>query len=212
MKRNTLEYRFNLSYERHHPTSEHLPVLRAFAAECASVTEIGLAKMDSSWGLLQGLSESSSPERTYLGIDCVSPPIGILNQAKILAEQAKISFTFLNANDLYIERLDPIDLLFIDGLHNYCHLLYELERFSSQVGKYIVMHDTDEPWGNRDERASTEDYAKYFPEIPVGVIDWSKKGLKAAIVAFLKRHREWEFYEHRPNSNGLTTLRRGSTK
>ena len=34
------------------------------------------------------------------------------------------------------------------------------------------------------------------------------KGLQAAIVTFLRQHREWKLHDHRVNSHGLTTLRR----
>ena len=209
MTREKLREQFELSHNKCHASNEHLPVFRALASECASVTEIGLEIMDSSWGLLQGLSESTSPNRSYLGIDCRAPPIHIVERARRLSQGVGISFTFWQINDLEIERLAPVDLLFIDGLHTYCHLLYELEKFSSQVEKYIVMHDTEEPWGHQDEIVNREDYSKYFPDIPPGAVDWSKKGLREAVASFLERHsREWVLHEHRTNNHGLTTLRR----
>src|SRR5205085_65267 len=98
---------------------------------CSSVIEIGTRSMVSTWGVLQGLSENSSNIRTYLGIDLHYPPMDTFNLAKRLAQENGISFQFWQINDmaLKIEDVDLVDMLFIDSLHTYCHLTYELEKF-----------------------------------------------------------------------------------
>jgi hypothetical protein len=129
---------------------EHVPVLRELARECATITEIGVRSMVSTWGILKGLSENTAETRTYLGIDLDSPAPRTLNLAKKICAKLGIQFTFEQCNDMEID-LDPVDLLFIDSLHTYSHLSYELETFSDSAKKYIALHDTSPPWELEDD-------------------------------------------------------------
>jgi hypothetical protein len=182
---------------------EHVPVLRQYASECSSVIEIGLRTMNSSWGILQGLSENSSLHRSYLGIDLEQPADFLLNQARDLAQKNGISFDFWQANDLFID-IKPTEMLFIDSLHIYCHLTYELEKFSPKVSKYIIMHDTSDPWGSIDDFQQYHGNRSEYPEF----IDRHKRGLWQAVEDFLARHPEWVLHERRLNNHGLTVLKR----
>ena len=177
-------------------------MLRNLASQCSSVIEIGVRHMVSTWGILQGLSESICVHRSYLGIDLAPSPEHIFQQAKQLAQANGISFDFWIANDMDID-IELVDMLFIDTLHTYCHLTYELEKFCPKVRKYIAMHDTSEPWGNRDG----DDYFGDYSEYPVHY-DRNKRGLWPAIEDFLQRHPEWYLYERRFNNHGFTILRR----
>lgn len=181
---------------------EHMHLLKGLAAQCSTVTEIGLGGIVSTWGLLQGLSENQALQKIYIGIDIAVPPLDNLNLARRLAEETGISFTFLHANDLDLE-IEPTDLLFIDSLHTYCHLTYELETFSPRVKKYIAMHDTSEPWGHRDDEEYHGNYTEYPPHYP----RW-KRGLWPAVHDFLKRHPEWALEKRHYNCHGFTILRR----
>ncbi len=193
-------------YEHHARTpsdiNEHLPHLRRLASECSSVVELGLRTMVSSWGILQGLSESSFSSRSYLGVDIDLPPTHTLNSARSLAQAEGISFEFWHANDMDIE-IPTADLLFIDTLHTYCHLTYELEKFSPKVLKYIAMHDTGASCGKVDCYGYLGDRSEYPPEI-----DRTKRGLWRAVLDFLARHPEWVMVEHYENNYGLTILKR----
>ncbi len=195
-------------YDLHCATSsdinEHLPVLRSLAMECSSVTEIGVRSIVSTWGILQGLSENSSLERKYLGIDLQYPDQGRLQLAKKLAEDNGINFSFWAANDMEIE-IEPVDMLFIDSLHTYCHLTNELEMFSPVVRKYLCFHDTSEPWGDRDDDQYRGDYSEYPTSF-----DCTKRGLWAAVSDFLDRHPEWSLVERRTNNHGFTILKRNA--
>jgi hypothetical protein len=182
--------------------NEHLPDLRQLASECSSAAEIGVRSMVSTWGILQGLAEAASPQTTYIGIDLDLPPLNILKRAKKLAESRGITFHFWQGNDMLLN-IPPVDLLFIDSLHTYCHLTYELEKFSSQVNKYIAMHDTSAPWGEIDDNAYNGNYSEYDPWI-----DRSKRGLWPAVVDFLERHPEWSLYKRKTNNHGFTILKR----
>lgn len=182
--------------------NEHLPVLRRLAAECSSVVEIGVGSIASTCGILQGLSESPYQSPSYLGINLAYPPYNALNLAQTLAEKNGINFTFWPVNDMHIF-IEPTDMLFIDSLHTYCHLTYELETFSSQVRKYICLHGTSHPWGNQDDIEYYGNYSEYPPSY-----DRTKKGLWSAVLDFLTRNPEWVLLESHMNNHGFTILKR----
>lgn len=182
--------------------NEHFPLLRELSLECQSAIEIGMRNIVSTWAILQGLSENPSKKPSYLGIDIRTPPINTLNKANRLATSNHIAFTFWEANDMTI-RIPPVDLLFIDSLHTYCHLTYELETFSPMIKKYIAMHDTSEPWGDRDDSHYFGDYSEYPQHY-----DRNKKGLWLAVADFLNNHPEWSLYKRCFNNHGFTVLRR----
>lgn len=182
--------------------NEHLPVLRALVLECDSAIEIGVRSMVSTWAILQGLAENPNGRRFYLGIDLAYPPTDILHIAKRLAKSNGISFNFWQANDMAIDIM-PADLLFIDSLHTYCHLTFELEKFSPKINKYIAMHDTSAPWGNQDDT----DYHGNYSEYP-NHIDRNKRGLWPAVEDFLSTHPEWSLHQRYFNNHGFTILKR----
>lgn len=179
---------------------EHLPILRHLSSECSSVVEIGVRYVASTWGILQGLSESPHHPRSYLGIDLNQPPHDKYNLARELANQHGISFDFLLGNDLDFE-IEPVDMIFIDTLHTYCQLTAELEKFAPKAKKYITMHDTSAPWGDQNDTDYRGDYSEYSADY-----DCSKQGLWPAVVDFLARHPEWQLNERRLNNHGFTTL------
>jgi hypothetical protein len=180
----------------------HLPELKRLASECSSVVEIGMRGMVSSWGILEGLSENKATHRSYLGIDMTAPRPETLGWARRLAEANGISFTFWMKNDFDVE-IPRTEMLFIDSLHTYCHLTYELEKFSPYVEKYIAMHDTSEPWGYSDDTEYKGNYSEY----PYWQ-DREKRGLWPAVEDFLERHPEWSLEKRDEQCHGLTTLKR----
>lgn len=200
--RSELEKHYIQAYRTRSDINEHIIPLNTLAKECSSVIEIGVRDIVSTWGLLRGLANSSEGNLAYLGIDLVMPPAHRLDLARRLAERNQIAFNFLIADDLHIE-IPPTDMLFIDSLHTYCHLMSELERFSPQVRKYIAMHDTSDPWGEVDDWAYNGDYSEYPAHF-----DRTKRGLWAAVVDFLENHPEWMLKERRLNCHGLTVLKR----
>lgn len=181
---------------------EHIPVLRKLASECSTVIEIGLGGIISTWGIIQGLADNPTERRSYLGIDIVYPPAPQFTHVKSLAEANDISFEFWRANDVEID-IRPTEFLFIDSLHTYCHLMTELEKFSPKVTKYIALHDTSEPWGDRDDNEYHGNYSEYPAHF-----DRNKRGLWLAVEDFLKNHPEWTLLERRLNNHGFTILKR----
>lgn len=182
--------------------NEHLAKLRKLAGDSSSVVEIGTRNMISTWGIIQGLSENSFSTKSYLGIDLQEPPLEILFLIKGLANENAITFGFQQANDMHID-IPNTDMLFIDSLHTYAHLTYELNRFASKVNKYIAMHDTSSPWGEEDDIEYDGDYSEY----PEG-IDRTKRGLWSAVEDFLVGHSDWILLERYFNNHGFTVLQR----
>jgi hypothetical protein len=197
-----LDRQYTIKCQQWSDIYEHIPVLRNLAKECSTVMELGVRSMVSTWGVLKGLSESPYKNREYIGVDLSLPPEETLALAKELAEANGISFQFWQANDMTIE-IDPVDLLFIDSLHTYCHLTYELETFSPKVIKYIALHDTSDPWAYRDDDLYTGNYSEYPSSI-----DRTKRGLWPAVIDFLNKHPEWKLHERRTNNHGFTILKR----
>lgn len=182
---------------------EHLPRLAALASECSTVTEIGLGNvLVSTWGILQGLSQNQSPNRSYLGIDIIHPQSTSLNIAEEEARKRQIAFRFIEQDDLKLA-FEPVELLFIDSMHTYCHLTYELETFSPKVTKYIALHDTSHSWEFTDDGGYVGDYSEYPKSY-----SRQKKGLWSAVLDFVENHPEWVIQERRENCNGFTILRR----
>jgi hypothetical protein len=184
--------------------NEHLSALKSLACECSSIAEIGRRSSGSTWALLMGLAENENPKRKFVEVE-LSPSLMLekLYLAKRLAHENGITFHFKQGNDLYFDLEENVDLLFIDSIHTYCHLTYELEKFSPKVNKYIVMHDTSPPWGYVNDSEYTGDYSEYPQEI-----DRTKKGLSPAIVDFLSKNKGWFLKERRFNNHGLVILER----
>ena len=193
-------------YEQHARTPsdiyEHIPVLRKLANECSSTVEIGVRSLVSTWGIILGLAESSSVDPFYLGIDLHMPPTDKLYLIERLASANGVNCQFHEGNDMNID-IPQTDMLFIDSLHTYCHLTYELNKFSPYVNKYITLHDTSAPWGNNDDADYNGDFSEYPPEI-----DKTKRGLWPAVLDFLSSHPDWKLHERRLNNHGFTTLKR----
>ncbi len=187
----------------------HSSALRKLAAQCSSVIEIGTYEMASAFSILVGLSECRAASRSFLGIDCAIRSVKKLNQAKEWAEKENITFRFLQINDLDLPQLEQTEFLHIDSSHTYRHLSYELETFSPNVSRYILMHDTSPPWGNRDENEniSQSDLERY-----PAWIDREKRGLWPAVQDFLARHSEWEIQERCEIAAGYTILERAGNR
>lgn len=77
----------------------------------------------------------------------------------------------------------------------------ELEKHSSRVGKYIILHDTF-TYGFKDEEIY--DHASDLVVITIP----KKVGLRNAIVQFLNENDDWVLEREYLNNNGLTILKR----
>ena len=165
---------------------EHFPTLRELASECESVVEMGVRGGCSAFALAAGLEMSKAKDRWMLYLDinaCQNPKL------EELAKAAGIKIEFKQADSRAVE-LPECDLLFIDTLHTYGQLRIELDLHNHKAKKYMVFHDTEAPWGQKNE-------------VDDGSPDW---GLRPAIDEFLGSHPEWDLMKHYRNCHGLTVL------
>ena len=166
--------------------SEHFPTLKKYSQECQTIVEMGVRLVYSTWALLAGLE---GKEKTKLiSIDILHPleQGGSLHQVVEACKESKIEFEFRKENTLE-NKIEEVDLLFIDTLHNYVQLSEELRRHSPMVKKYIILHDT--------EKCKT-------------VGDDGERGMQEAIDEFLDINKEWKMIEYFTNCYGLTVLGR----
>lgn len=183
--------------------NEHLPVLRELAKQSRAAMEIGIRSIESTWGVLMGLSENGRSVKSYIGVDLDVPPFNRLEAPRAAAKENGIAFRFLQMNDMNLDLLGQVDLLFIDSLHTYCHLRFELDKFSPRVNKFIALHDTSQPWGDENDSEYHGDYSEYN-----NAYDCSKKGLWPAVQDFLASNPEWTLLHRYENDHGLTVLQR----
>jgi len=180
---NFLEFMYEKNCVTESDTNEHLPVLKKYSLKCDHVTEMGVRKAVSSWGLLAG------KPKTMISYDVdYHPNIELLRGA---AKEENISFEFIKEDVLNVE-IENTDLLFIDTQHTYDQLKQELLLHSNKVNKYIIMHNT-------------VTFGKIWADL-------TSKGLMPAIDEFLEENRMWEKLEVLENNNGLIVLTKKLTK
>jgi len=75
--------------------------------------------------------------------------------------------------------LDPVDVLYIDTLHHYDHLIKELVLHGSKVKKYIIFHDT-----------------------------YAQPGLKKAVKEYVTTNKEWTIVTECDINVGFMTIER----
>ena len=172
----------------------HLNTLRYYASQSKTIVEMGVRWVVSTWAFLEGHPKKLtsydivSPEEWKRG-DRMSP-------VEEYAKENNIDFKFI-LQDVLTVKLPKTDLLFIDTWHVYDQLIQELNMHSSQVNKWIILHDT-ETFGEKGENSSysIREKKKYL-------------GLKFAVNEFLQNNVDtWRLHEHYTFCNGLTILKR----
>lgn len=157
---------------------EHMPVLRLLCAG-KTVVELGSRHGVSTLAILAGRPKS------LISYDIDIKPE--LLDLQTLAVQEKISFSFVEANDLDVE-IPACDILFIDTWHTYDQLRQELAMHGNKAAEYIIGHDLVS-FGTNSE-------------------DGTEPGLIAALEEFLASNDHWESASFWFNCNGLWLLRR----
>lgn len=174
--------------------NEHLPTLKKYAEECNHITEMGVRSGLSTVALLMG-----SPKK-MISYDITDVAFKIKNDLIKECNNKNIDYIFEIGDTLKID-IEKTDLLFIDTLHTYNQLLYELNKHSKNVNNYIILHDTT-TFGYKDEIIynHASDIIKNNKT--------NKSGLFNAILDFLKDNKNWEILEKYENNNGLTILKK----
>lgn len=199
---NKLHEHYEFSVTNPSDINEHVRTIRNYAKECESVLELGIRGVVSTWGSLVGLSENNSKKKIYVGVDIDPVDPHKLKELKKLSKRTGINYTFIHQDDMLVKPIKT-DLLFIDTLHTYSHLMYELEKFSPMTEKYIICHDTSAGFETTDWIGYKGNRSEYPAHI-----SREKRGLWPAVLDFLATHPEWELLERYQNNNGLTVLKR----
>ena len=197
--------------------NEHLPIIKEHSSMCSSVMSLSLGDIGTTYSILYGLhsssnhslsSLSSNPGRESFPMERGRMYIGAdYHFSKLRGCYPLIELIELDKNELSIDNiikidsLPKIDLLFIDSIHTYCHVCYQLETYSHFISKYIILHDTANPWGFNDDITYTGDLSEYHPSY-----DRNKFGVWPAIEDFLNVHKEWNLKTRLYNNHGLVIL------
>lgn len=157
--------------------NEHLPLLRSLSSTVERVTEFGTRTGQSTVAFLAGRPKHlTCYDVSFSRLDVPS--------YRRLADEAGTRLQLVEADTAQIE-IEPTDLLLIDTLHTAGHVRRELKQ-SSQVSRFIVLHDT----------------VKYG-----GIGEHGEPGIRQAILDFVACS-DWHIAYEWLHNNGLMLLQR----
>ena len=189
--------------------NEHLPTLYEYAKKCNSIFEMGIRGCVSSYALVYGLlNNNQEGKKNILLNDIVECDINDLLSS---CNGLDININYIWKNNLELDITENYDLVFIDTWHVYAQLKRELDKFSKNTNKYIIMHDTtiDGEFGEsarygygyqQEQRIQQYIIDTGFPREEIC------SGLMKAIFEFLSQNNNWKIKEIFTNNNGLTIL------
>ena len=183
MKSEYAENKFNQLCITPSDIFEHLPTLKRYAFQCDHITEMGVRGIVSTWAFIVG-----NPKR-MISYDINHPSKSGADINQVYSNSGSTNFEFIEADILTVD-IEETDLLFIDTFHVYRQLKRELELHSSNVNKYIILHDT-QTFGYIGEDGG--------------------EGLRKAVTEFLNDNKYWTIYEDFKNNNGLMILKKYDT-
>jgi len=166
--------------------NEHMPVLRALAAQCHVICEFGVRTGNSTIALLAGLEAGGMTAAAYCDLwswDIQQPQM----ERPVLPPWLRWNFEI--GDTARLGRIPRCDLLFIDTAHTGVHVTAELQ-YHASVARFIVFHDT-----------------VLYGEVGMD----GKPGVLVAAREFQARHHEWVEFAHHLNNNGLLVLERRSS-
>lgn len=181
--------------------NEHIETLKNIAENSIRFADFSPSDSLGIYGILKGLNPNN-PDCQYIKV-CRDLPEQFQKSMTMIPKNK----SFFHASTLIVEphQIGDVDALFIDSIHTYVHLTYELEKFHSIVSKTICIHDTSFPWGELNDTSYTGDYSEYPKNI-----DRTKKGTWAAITDFIAKHPEWKIKIRMYNNHGFTILHKES--
>lgn len=201
---NSVNSKFNELCNTKSDINEHLPTLYKYAQDCESIFETGVRGCISSWAFVNGLLKNGKSVKKIFMNDISECDIAeLLNVTSDLP--IKVDYKWIN--NLELDLPYDVDMTFIDTLHVYGQLKRELNKFSKQTKKYIIMHDTtvDGVHGESVRQGYNPYEISKISNIPVEEIQC---GLQKAIDEFLLNNTDWTLDLKYINNNGLTILKR----
>jgi hypothetical protein len=170
--------------------------LKELAIGCDTIVELGTGEGRTTMALLSG-----KPRRMYsydLNESVNSQSISAA------AADAGTNYTFTKGSTLEIS-IPECDLLFVDTVHLYSQVKYELEYHGSKAKKYIIFSGT-ETFGHLEQEDGV-DYSKVK-----AVSLKSPHGIVPAINEFLDKNPEWFIAYQTPDNSGLVVIQKIDTK
>ena len=180
--------------------NEHVMTLYNLTHDCTSVLELG-NEFTSTWPILKSLATKKNS--VYTAIANTINNSGNIIDIIDFCNFKNINVKYVVENELKIktDELEKYDLLFIDSIHTYIHVLWQLNNFSYLINKYIILHDTEAPWGLKDEPTDNSNI------YPIGY-NQNKQGVLTAIMDFLYENHNWKILDKKENNHGLIILGR----
>ncbi|AYV85932.1 MAG: hypothetical protein Solivirus2_3 [Solivirus sp.] len=182
--------------------NEHLALISELAGECTSALEISTQGSSSLYALAAGIGKKEGGHLYYINSARIEQGEFCQNCAI-----AGIHLTFFNESSINFEvkKIGSIDLLFIDSIHSYFHILKELRVLAPITRKYIVMHDTTIDAHLSELKRMGMNVKEYCDKY--GCKRWeAERGVEGAITLFLQENSDWMIKTKRENNNGLTVL------
>lgn len=184
-------YRDQLTQPR--AITAHLPRLLDLASLCDTVVEFGVKKGASSSALILGAREKVS-----------SWDIFATSAAMVLKRLAGAKWDY-TIDDSRLAQFTQCDLLFIDSLHTYDHLSYELLAHAHKAKRFLVFHDTI-TFGSIGANGETGRWS-WEPVLGQSVPS-QHLGIRPAIDNLMMQDRSWAIRDHFTDSHGLLVLER----
>lgn len=145
--------------------NQNFPLIRKSVEKGDRVVELGVRNCVSTWALLAG------EPAALISVDVANPPQENLQEVKDAAKEAGIVFRFIQEDSLILS-IETMDVLFLDTLHLYSHLMKELWRYSGGVKKRIIFHD----WKIPEVRSCVQDFL-YCTDWELEEVSWGSNGL-----------------------------------
>lgn len=125
----------------------HFETIRKYVKKGDLVVELGVRECVSTYALL------INKPAALISVDIQDPPKENLEEVIKAAKESDIIFRFFKCDSVYAD-IVPVDVLFIDTLHLYSHIVKELWRHAERTRKYIIFHDSRIP----EVRACIQDF------------------------------------------------------
>jgi len=131
----TLEEKYQELLKTPSDVNENFETIRKYVSPGDNVLELGVRECVSTYALL------ANKPSALMSVDIVRPPEHKLREVEQLATEAGVGFRFVQQDSVYLNK-PGIDVLFIDTLHLYSHVVKELWRHAENTNKYIIFHDS----------------------------------------------------------------------
>lgn len=131
----------SLSWSRNWHNKEDSETLSDYASKCdgLSFIEIGSAEGQS------GITMLLASEGTHIQMIDPFVTTNLLNNIKAMKLGNRVIIYPTTSREAKIAQTTKVGILFIDAVHTYEEVSFDLEKWSGSDAKYIILHDTSLP-------------------------------------------------------------------